>query len=606
MYEKKQKCGCNQCCGYWNLAPFFNGADRKCPGICPGILDNFRPNMICLLVEMTITPEPSYAYIFDSLPNPMRITLHSDAKGYIGSGNRFEYFPSQPEKNDVGYPYFEWPAGGDVLSADYGISHGYFWKIDSSGAWPQFPQIHFGGTIPDHTADPSTYTCKADLKNLKFSASYYPPGSSWPTEYAGDNQLDATFPAAPKWELVSSSCSPFRLEYSGGKIYSKYTLFGTFTASISLMDCYNHKKYYWWCVGGQYKQGLTMPAGATSGPFQTLYDLVHSGCKFGTSATKSYYAVQDGTRYTPCNFSDSVPANPGSSKPQSGSVLGPFSTEGECIEFGGPFLWWTHAWSPTVQQSSLRIPNHYGPYVSRWDAHTQAHGGPSNDGSLEDTCKAPAAPAMCHACLPDGSVLLMTEAEARKNYYKIFWNQEQASLFCKAFTPPSMPAPAAKWWCVNYSPVSSIDPPNGTTGGPYDTRAECESDCFFGGTGNGVYWHYWYCVDGVARKYDNMPTGASSGPYATEAEAVAKCGQPDEPTPPIPVTRPAPPPPTPAEIKRVTIPCIHLGDNIEDPATCGCGTAVLRQCAVHGQCRKTGYPKNGEAICLTCPDYQSP
>lgn len=72
------------------------------------------------------------------------------------------------------------------------------------------------------------------------------------------------------------------------------------------------------------------------------------------------------------------------------------------------------------------------------------------------------------------------------------------------------------------------------------------------------------------------------------------------------VPTPPPPPPTPAEIQRVTLPCIHLGDNIEDPATCGCGTAVLRKCAVHGQCRRTGYPKAGEQICLTCPDYQSP
>lgn len=75
---------------------------------------------------------------------------------------------------------------------------------------------------------------------------------------------------------------------------------------------------------------------------------------------------------------------------------------------------------------------------------------------------------------------------------------------------------------------------------------------------------------------------------------------------PIHHPSPSPPPPTPAELRRVTIPCIHLGDNIEDPATCGCGTAVLRKCGVHGQCRKTGYPKAGESICLTCPDYQSP
>jgi hypothetical protein len=74
----------------------------------------------------------------------------------------------------------------------------------------------------------------------------------------------------------------------------------------------------------------------------------------------------------------------------------------------------------------------------------------------------------------------------------------------------------------------------------------------------------------------------------------------------LPNPSPSPPPPTPAELRRVTIPCIHLGDNIEDPATCGCGNAVLRKCAIHGQCRRTGYPKAGEQICLTCPSYQAP
>ena len=85
------------------------------------------------------------------------------------------------------------------------------------------------------------------------------------------------------------------------------------------------------------------------------------------------------------------------------------------------------------------------------------------------------------------------------------------------------------------------------------------------------------------------------------------CSDPYAPAGPTPVPpTPSPPPPTPAELRRVTIPCIHIGDNIEDPATCGCGTAVLRKCGIHGQCRKTGYPKAGESICLTCPDYQSP
>ena len=56
-------------------------------------------------------------------------------------------------------------------------------------------------------------------------------------------------------------------------------------------------------------------------------------------------------------------------------------------------------------------------------------------------------------------------------------------------------------------------------------------------------------------------------------------------------------------ISRATTPCAHLGETVEDPATCGCGVAVLRECAVHGLCRKIGQPKAGESICATCVDY---
>jgi len=56
-------------------------------------------------------------------------------------------------------------------------------------------------------------------------------------------------------------------------------------------------------------------------------------------------------------------------------------------------------------------------------------------------------------------------------------------------------------------------------------------------------------------------------------------------------------------ITRTTTPCVHLGETIEDPATCGCGVAVLRECAIHGLCRKIGQPKAGESICATCGDY---
>jgi hypothetical protein len=59
-------------------------------------------------------------------------------------------------------------------------------------------------------------------------------------------------------------------------------------------------------------------------------------------------------------------------------------------------------------------------------------------------------------------------------------------------------------------------------------------------------------------------------------------------------------------VSQATKPCKHIGDNIEDPATCGCGTAVLRHCSIYGACRVTGTSTAGEGICLTCPSYQAP
>lgn len=73
----------------------------------------------------------------------------------------------------------------------------------------------------------------------------------------------------------------------------------------------------------------------------------------------------------------------------------------------------------------------------------------------------------------------------------------------------------------------------------------------------------------------------------------------------VPIIKAFSPVPVPV-VSKATTPCKHLGDNIEDPATCGCGTAVLRHCSIYGACRVTGTSTAGEGICLTCPDYQAP
>jgi hypothetical protein len=68
----------------------------------------------------------------------------------------------------------------------------------------------------------------------------------------------------------------------------------------------------------------------------------------------------------------------------------------------------------------------------------------------------------------------------------------------------------------------------------------------------------------------------------------------------------APPPPVAPVVTHATIPCKHLGHQIEDPSKCQCGTANLMSCDLYGSCRRTGTPLAGEPICLTCPSYQAP
>lgn len=57
-------------------------------------------------------------------------------------------------------------------------------------------------------------------------------------------------------------------------------------------------------------------------------------------------------------------------------------------------------------------------------------------------------------------------------------------------------------------------------------------------------------------------------------------------------------------VAQATQPCVYLGNAIEDPNKCGCGTANLMACALYGTCRRTGTPTAGEQICLVCPDYK--
>ena len=56
---------------------------------------------------------------------------------------------------------------------------------------------------------------------------------------------------------------------------------------------------------------------------------------------------------------------------------------------------------------------------------------------------------------------------------------------------------------------------------------------------------------------------------------------------------------------RLALPCIHRGEPLEASASCGCGGAVLTECAVYGQCRPYGAATDAQ-VCTRCPDYVAP
>jgi hypothetical protein len=56
---------------------------------------------------------------------------------------------------------------------------------------------------------------------------------------------------------------------------------------------------------------------------------------------------------------------------------------------------------------------------------------------------------------------------------------------------------------------------------------------------------------------------------------------------------------------RLALPCIHRGEALEASASCGCGGAVLTECAVYGQCRPYGTATDAQ-VCTRCPDYAAP
>jgi hypothetical protein len=115
---------------------------------------------------------------------------------------------------------------------------------------------------------------------------------------------------------------------------------------------------------------------------------------------------------------------------------------------------------------------------------------------------------------------------------------------------------------------------------------------------NCTYW----CVGGLCVRSTTEPAGATGGPWTSPYECSANCApaQGGNPTATVDAQELIQQSKT-----RLALPCVHRGQPLEASASCGCGGAVLTECAVYGQCRPYGTATDAQ-VCTRCPDYAAP
>jgi len=358
----------------------------------------------------------------------------------------------------------------------------------------------------------------------------------------------------------------------------------------------------WWCTPAGCVQASTRPVDATAGPFDSMVDC-SAGC--GTVVALKWYCTPAG-----CVEASTPPAD---------ATSGPHDTlqicQATCSQTPPtPDPYWCV--SGTCVQSANQPPGGTGPFTtlancvagcapaptSKWwciygvlvKSVTSPH--PDAAGPFNDAVSANCGPAeMVWHCAESGPARISKWDAVQHGWPYYQTEAETVAAGC-----------VAKWYCTPDGCGRYTAPPAGVVSGPHATDAICRAIC--GGSPDPTAG--WYCVGSTARGvvsfscqyFSTLPpdgTVIASGPHANSQGCGLNCDTSTPDQPPIRITRSS------VDIQRVTIPCVHLGDAIEDPATCGCGTAVLRKCAIYGQCRRTGYPKAGEPICLTCPSYQA-
>jgi len=55
--------------------------------------------------------------------------------------------------------------------------------------------------------------------------------------------------------------------------------------------------------------------------------------------------------------------------------------------------------------------------------------------------------------------------------------------------------------------------------------------------------------------------------------------------------------------QRINIPCINLGDPLDDLESCNCVKTAKYRCKLHKECRKMGGTIGQVKVCTSCEDY---
>ena len=273
---------------------------------------------------------------------------------------------------------------------------------------------------------------------------------------------------------------------------------------------------------------------------------------------------------------------------------GPFVTKTVCLEgcSTGPKYWCL-----------------YGQCVSSpTSPHVDATGPFPSPAECASSCAGPAT--MVYVCTPNGCGST-SKAYAVMEGITWFNTLEDCQGDC-----------ASEWYCTDFGCIEWFDPdhpPIDATSGPYSTQSGCQADCA-GYEGAGYYCNY-----GACGYYTSRPAGAVGPRYASLFACTPDCFI-SEPAPGL-VMGPAPgsleglnnqpilfaatPPPMRMDEtrRRITIPCIHLGEKIGDQICSPCQKLnELRACAIHGKCRRKGLvnAEAGEKECFSCEQYEPP